>query len=102
MGTVTTKDGGQTFYKDWGSGPSIVFSHGWPLNADDWDAQMMFFASRGCRCLAHDRRGHGRMVYKGLPHGMATTQRDVINADTAGLFQSVSHPRCRVVSTGIV
>ncbi|MBI1197986.1 MAG: alpha/beta fold hydrolase [Phenylobacterium sp.] len=57
---VTTKDGAQIFYKDWGSGQPIVFSHGWPLTADDWDAQMMFFADNGYRVIAHDRRGHGR------------------------------------------
>ncbi|MBJ7408855.1 MAG: alpha/beta hydrolase [Phenylobacterium sp.] len=60
MPTITTKDGVEIFYKDWGSGQPIVFSHGWPLTADDWDAQMMFFASNGYRVIAHDRRGHGR------------------------------------------
>ena len=60
MPTLTTADGTQIYYKDWGSGQPIVFSHGWPLTADDWDAQMVFFASRGYRCIAHDRRGHGR------------------------------------------
>ena len=60
MPTITTADGTQIYYKDWGSGQPIVFSHGWPLTADDWDAQMVFFASRGYRCIAHDRRGHGR------------------------------------------
>lgn len=60
MGYVKTPDGTQIFYKDWGAGQPIVFSHGWPLSADDWDAQMFFFASRGYRCIAHDRRGHGR------------------------------------------
>ncbi len=60
MPTITTKDGAQIFYKDWGAGQPIVFSHGWPLTADDWDAQMMFFADRGFRVIAHDRRGHGR------------------------------------------
>lgn len=60
MATITTKDGTTIFYKDWGSGQPIVFSHGWPLSADDWDAQMMFFGQRGFRVIAHDRRGHGR------------------------------------------
>jgi non-heme chloroperoxidase len=59
-GTITTKDGIEIFYKDWGSGQPIVFSHGWPLSADDWDAQMMFFFGHGFRVVAHDRRGHGR------------------------------------------
>ena len=57
---VETKDGTQIYYKDWGSGQPIVFSHGWPLTADAWDDQMVFLASRGYRCIAHDRRGHGR------------------------------------------
>ncbi len=60
MSTVTTKDGTQIYYKDWGAGPPVVFSHGWPLNADSWGAQMVFLASKGYRCIAHDRRGHGR------------------------------------------
>jgi non-heme chloroperoxidase len=60
MGFVTTSDGTQIFYKDWGSGQPVVFSHGWPLNADSWEAQMLFLASNGFRCIAHDRRGHGR------------------------------------------
>ena len=60
MNTITTKDGTQIFFKDWGAGQPVVFSHGWPLSADDWDAQMIFFAARGFRCIAHDRRGHGR------------------------------------------
>jgi non-heme chloroperoxidase len=60
MPTVTTKDGVEIFYKDWGSGQPIVFSHGWPLSGDDWDPQMLFFLSKGYRVIAHDRRGHGR------------------------------------------
>ena len=60
MSTVTTADGTTIFYKDWGSGQPIFFHHGWPLTADDWDAQMMFFLSKGYRVIAHDRRGHGR------------------------------------------
>src|SRR6266545_3525492 len=59
MGTITVKDGTTIYYKDWGSGPPIVFSHGWPLTADAWEAQMFFLASHGYRCIAHDRRGHG-------------------------------------------
>ena len=58
--TITTKDGTQIYYKDWGKGQPIVFSHGWPLSADDWDAQMFFFGQHGYRVIAHDRRGHGR------------------------------------------
>jgi non-heme chloroperoxidase len=60
MSYVTTKDGTEIFYKDWGIGPPVVFSHGWPLNSDSWEAQMLFLASNGYRCIAHDRRGHGR------------------------------------------
>jgi non-heme chloroperoxidase len=60
MPTITTKDGVKIFYKDLGEGQPIVFSHGWPLSSDDWDAQVFYFASRGYRCIAHDRRGHGR------------------------------------------
>src|SRR5262245_945700 len=59
-GTITTKDGTQIYYKDWGSGQPIVFHHGWPLSSDDWDAQMLFFLAQGYRVIAHDRRGHGR------------------------------------------
>src|SRR5258705_3795932 len=60
MSTITTADGTQIYYKDWGSGPPVVFSHGWPLSADAWEDQMFFLASRGYRTIAHDRRGHGR------------------------------------------
>ncbi len=60
MSTVTTHDGTQIYYKDWGTGQPIVFSHGWPLSADAWEDQMVFLAARGYRCIAHDRRGHGR------------------------------------------
>jgi len=60
MPMISTKDGTQIFYKDWGAGQPVVFSHGWPLTADDWDGQMMFFGERGYRVIAHDRRGHGR------------------------------------------
>jgi non-heme chloroperoxidase len=60
MPTITTEDGAQIYYKDWGTGQPIVFSHGWPLTADAWEDQMMFLAARGYRCIAHDRRSHGR------------------------------------------
>jgi non-heme chloroperoxidase len=60
MPTITTNDGTQIYYKDWGSGQPVVFSHGWPLTADAWEDQMIFLADRGYRCIAHDRRGHGR------------------------------------------
>jgi non-heme chloroperoxidase len=60
MSTITTKDGTEIYYKDWGEGPAVTFSHGWPLNADMWDGQMLFLAQNGFRAIAHDRRGHGR------------------------------------------
>ena len=70
MDTITTTDGVTIFYKDWGTGQPIVFSHGWPLSADDWDAQMMFFLNRGFRVIAHDRRGHGRSTQTAYGHDM--------------------------------
>ena len=68
--TITTKDGVTIYFKDWGSGQPIVFSHGWPLSSDDWDAQMMFFVNRGFRVIAHDRRGHGRSSQVATGHDM--------------------------------
>jgi len=70
MSTITTKDGTQIFYKDWGTGQPIVFSHGWPLSSDDWDAQMLFFVGKGFRVIAHDRRGHGRSTQTAGGHDM--------------------------------
>jgi pimeloyl-ACP methyl ester carboxylesterase len=70
MSMVTTEDGTQIFYKDWGKGQPIVFSHGWPLSADDWDAQMLFFLNHGYRVVAHDRRGHGRSTQTSDGHDM--------------------------------
>jgi non-heme chloroperoxidase len=70
MSTITVKDGTEIYYKDWGAGQPIVFSHGWPLSADDWDTQMMFFLNHGYRVIAHDRRGHGRSSQTGNGHDM--------------------------------
>src|SRR5678815_1124523 len=70
MNTITTKDAVEIFYKDWGKGQPIVFSHGWPLSADDWDAQMLFFLKHGYRVIAHDRRGHGRSAQVSDGHDM--------------------------------
>ena len=77
MGTVTTEDGTEIFFKDWGSGQPLFFHHGWPLSADDWDAQMMFFLERGYRVIAHDRRGHGRSTQTAVGHDMDTYAADV-------------------------
>jgi non-heme chloroperoxidase len=77
MPTITTKDGTQIFYKDWGTGQPIVFSHGWPLTADDWDAQMLFFGQRGYRVIAHDRRGHGRSTQTWEGNDMVTYADDL-------------------------
>jgi non-heme chloroperoxidase len=70
MSFITTKDGTEIYYKDWGSGRPIVFSHGWPLSADDWDTQMMYFLNHGYRVIAHDRRGHGRSSQGSDGHDM--------------------------------
>ncbi|MDP3748272.1 MAG: alpha/beta hydrolase [Phenylobacterium sp.] len=75
--TITTKDGAQIFYKDWGTGQPVVFHHGWPLSSDDWDAQMLFFLSQGYRVIAHDRRGHGRSSQTDTGNEMDTYAADV-------------------------
>ena len=77
MSIITTKDGNQIYYKDWGSGQPIVFHHGWPLSSDDWDAQMLFFIEKGYRVVAHDRRGHGRSSQVGSGHDMEHYAEDV-------------------------
>lgn len=84
MSTVTMKDGTEIFYKDWGTGQPIVFSHGWPLTADDWDTQMLFFGQRGFRVIAHDRRGHGRssQTWDG-------NEMDTYADDLAALFEAL-------------
>jgi non-heme chloroperoxidase len=82
MPVITTQDGVEIFYKDWGRGPPIVFSHGWPLSADDWDTQMLFFLGHGYRVIAHDRRGHGRSTQTAEGHDM-----DHYAADLAALTE---------------
>src|ERR1700677_365365 len=108
MGTITTSDGTEIFYKDWGNGQPIVFSHGWPLSSDDWDAQMLFFLHQGYRVIAHDRRGHGRSGqpsegndmdhyaddladlthHLDLHDALHVTQADTINADLLAFIRS--------------
>jgi non-heme chloroperoxidase len=77
MSMIKTKDGTEIFYKDWGTGQPIVFSHGWPLSADDWDAQMLFFVQHGYRVIAHDRRGHGRSSQTATGNDMDTYVNDL-------------------------
>jgi len=90
MATITTKDGTNLFYKDWGKGQPIVFHHGWPLSADDWDFHMMFFLQHGFRVIAHDRRGHGRSDQTWTGNEMDTYAADVDELVTAlGLTNAV-------------
>src|SRR5207302_10405291 len=70
MSTITVKDGTTIYYKDWGKGPVVTFSHGWPLNSDAWDGEMLFLAQRGFRVVAHDRRGHGRSTQTSVGNDM--------------------------------
>src|SRR5262249_2153907 len=77
MSYITTKDGTNIYLKDWGTGPPLMFHHGWPLSADDWDAQMMFFLDKGFRVIAHDRRGHGRSTQTVTGNEMNTYAADV-------------------------
>jgi non-heme chloroperoxidase len=119
-GYVKTKDGVEIYYKDWGAGQPIVFSHGWPLSADDWDPQMMFFASHGYRVIAHDRRGHGRSTQTDTGNDMdhyaadlaaLTAHLDITNAIHVGhstgggevVHYAARHPervaRCVLISS---
>ena len=91
MGYVTTKDGTQINYKDWGTGQPIVFSHGWPLSADAWDEQMLFLGARGFRCIAHDRRGHGRSSQPWDGNEMNTYADDLATLVNALALESVVH-----------
>jgi non-heme chloroperoxidase len=93
MGTITTKDGTEIFYKDWGDGNAqpIVFHHGWPLSADDWDNQMLFFLAEGYRVVAHDRRGHGRSAQTAAGNEMDTYAADVIELAAALDLRNAVH-----------
>src|ERR1700675_1496730 len=91
MGTIKTNDGTEIFYKDWGKGQPIVFSHGWPLSADDWDGQMMFFLEHGYRVIAHDRRGHGRSSQTANGHDMDTYVADVTEQTKALDLKNAIH-----------
>jgi Serine aminopeptidase, S33 len=88
MNRITTKDGTQIYFKDWGSGQPVVFSHGWPLTADAWESQMFFLASHGYRCIAHDRRGH---VRSGQPWN--GNDMDTYADDLAELFKVLDPPQ---------
>src|SRR6185503_2770102 len=88
---VTTRDGTHIFYKDWGSGQPIVWSHGWPLTADAWDEQMVFFAERGFRCIAHDRRSHGRSGQTWDGNDMNTYANDLAQLAEALDLQKAIH-----------
>jgi len=91
MPTITTKDGTQIFYKDWGSGQPVVFHHGWPLSSDDWDNQMLFFHLHGYRVIAHDRRGHGRSTQTDTGNEMDTYAADVAELVTALDLKNAIH-----------
>jgi len=89
MSTITTRDGTRIYYKDWGAGQPVVFSHGWPLSSDSWESQMLFLASHGYRCIAHDRRGHGRSSQPWNGNEMNTYADDLANLlDTLDLKQA--------------
>jgi non-heme chloroperoxidase len=77
MSTITARDGTEIYYKDWGTGPPLMFNHGWPLSADSWEGQMLFLASNGYRCIAHDRRGHGRSGQSWNGNDMDTYANDL-------------------------
>jgi non-heme chloroperoxidase len=91
MGTIKTVDGVEIFYKDWGEGPAVVFSHGWPLNADAWEDQLFYLASRGYRAIAHDRRGHGRSSQPWGGNTMDTYADDLATLVQALDLRAVTH-----------
>src|SRR5678809_437006 len=91
MSYIKTKDGTEIYYKDFGQGQPIVFSHGWPLTADDWDNQIFYFASRGFRCIAHDRRGHGRSTQTWEGNEMDTYADDLAELTAALDLKNAIH-----------
>jgi non-heme chloroperoxidase len=91
MNTIKTRDGATIYFKDWGTGPPVVFSHGWPLNADAWDDQMLFLAERGYRAIAHDRRGHGRSSQPWTGNDLDTYADDLASLVTALDLSDVVH-----------
>lgn len=91
MDTFTLQDGTQLYYKDWGTGQPLVFHHGWPLSADDWDSQLMFFLERGYRVIAHDRRGHGRSTQTVSGNDMDTYAADIAQLVTALSLTNAIH-----------
>src|SRR4030095_727730 len=92
MSTIKTEDGTEIYYKDWGKGPAVTFSHGWPLSSDAWDGQMMFLAQNGFRTIAHDRRGHGRSSQPSSGNNL-----DTYADDLAALIEALDLHAARVV-----
>ena len=96
MSTITAKDGTELYYKDWGQGPVVTFSHGWPLNADAWDGQLLFCAQNGFRAVAHDRRGHGRSSQASSGNDMNGYADDLAAViEALDLLELVVGDRCR-------
>lgn len=91
MDRITVKDGTEIYFKDWGTGQPLFFHHGWPLSADDWDAQLMFFLAKGYRVIAHDRRGHGRSTQTTKGHDMDTYAADVAEVVSALELKNAVH-----------
>src|SRR5262250_3808649 len=90
MATITAKDGTTIYYKDWGKGPAVTFSHGWPLSSDMWDGQLLFLAQNGYRVIAHDRRGHGRSDQPSSGNDMDTYADDLAELCKALDLESVT------------
>ena len=101
MSVITTKDGTQIYYNDWGSGQPIVFSHGWPLSADDWDNQMLFFLGQGYRVVAVDRRGHGRSEQVSEGHDMDHYADDLAAVTQHLDLEAVEHRLRQAAGVGL-